>query len=54
MPDTKPDPIDHMLYLDGSKQSYRCTCGCNVFREVEPGVFTCNACQARYRVETDP
>ena len=43
---------DIMIYLDGSKVSYRCEgdgtghCGCNVFRRVEEwkNKFRCNGC----------
>jgi len=48
---------DRMLYVGGSKTSYRCdpcdgmgACGCNVFRSPagKPNVYICNACGARY------
>lgn len=47
-----------MLYVNGSNVSYRCgqdggpRCGCNVFTEIEPGVYQCNACKAVYRGES--
>lgn len=46
-----PVPPDVMPMIDG--RSFRCSCGCNVFRhpEGEPMVFVCNACRARYRGE---
>jgi hypothetical protein len=41
-----------MLYLGGSKTSYRCPdCGANVFTKIEEGRFICNGCQARWRGE---
>lgn len=42
---------DRMVYLGGSASSFRCDCGCNVFRRSDPkreDVFVCNACGARY------
>lgn len=46
-----PVPPDVMPMIDG--RSFRCSCGCNVFRhpEGEPLVFVCNGCRARYRGE---
>jgi hypothetical protein len=41
----KPTGKDTMLFLSKSgRYSFRC----NVFKEVEQGVFQCNACTARY------
>lgn len=44
-------PKDVVPRING--QSFRCDCGCNVFRhpEGEPLVFVCNACGDRYRGE---
>ncbi len=42
---------DKMIYLNGSKTSFRCECGGNVFREEEPGRYECNSCAASYRGE---
>lgn len=41
-----------MIYLDGSKNAFRCHCGCNVFYKGldENGpYFECNACNDKYR-----
>lgn len=37
-----------MIYLAGSKQSFRCECGCNVFTTYENGQIACNACPNIY------
>lgn len=39
---------DKMVKIEG--RSFRCECGCNVFRESldEPGLYKCNACSAYY------
>lgn len=43
------DPnVDRMIYLNGSKVSFRCDCGCNVFREYEYCKYRCNSCEATY------
>ena len=47
---TAPSP-DKMLYVGGSKTSFRCDCGCNVFREIRPRTYRCNSCSALYRGE---
>ncbi len=46
---------DHMIYVNGSKTSFRCEgseghpCGCNVFRKIDDTPrFRCNACGAVY------
>lgn len=46
-----PVPPDVMPMING--RSFRCECGCNVFRhpEGEPLVFVCNSCSARFRGE---
>lgn len=43
-----------MVYVDGSRRSFRCTCGGNVFIELsEPCELgcdhVCNACGAHYK-----
>lgn len=35
-------------------QSFRCDCRCNVFHEVRPGVYECNACRAWYAGDDAP
>ena len=47
---------DVMLYVAGSKHSFRCVCGANVFRkhsETISGVcyYECNGCEALYEGE---
>lgn len=46
-----PLVMNHMLYVAGSKLSYRCKCGCNVFHVVQNSIQTrgmktyeCNGC----------
>lgn len=43
-------PVDVMVYLPGSKTSFRCECGCNVFhkKDKDENRFICNACYAEY------
>lgn len=43
--------LDRMIFLDGAKQSFRCDCGGNVFKEYAPGKFRCNSCEATYTGE---
>lgn len=45
--DTKKD---YMLYLAGSKTSWRCECGCNVFRRTpaREKKYKCNSCGSVY------
>ncbi len=46
-------PTDYvMVRIDG--KTFRCTCGCNVFRKPDPTdakLFVCNSCGARFRGE---
>jgi hypothetical protein len=44
-------PEDVMPKVGG--KSFRCECGCNVFRVAvsDSSVYVCNSCQARYRGE---
>ena len=39
-----------MFYINGDKRSFRCECGCNVFRELKhkPSYYKCNACNNIY------
>lgn len=40
---------DRMIYLTGSKTSFKCECGCNVFKNVDGfKKYSCNACSANY------
>lgn len=42
---------DVMVKISG--KSFRCSCGCNVFRHFEgdPKLYQCNACEVLYRGE---
>lgn len=40
-----------MIFLGGSKRSFRCACGCNVFHKDGERHYICNSCGARYRGE---
>lgn len=46
---------DRMVYLNGSKRSFRCDCGANVFRTPyypeRPDIYRCNGCSATYYSE---
>jgi hypothetical protein len=48
---------DEMLYIGGSKEAFRCTCGANVFHRIpdedddELIFYECNGCHKWY--ETD-
>lgn len=42
---------DKMIFLDGSDKSFRCSCGCNVFKEYLPMKYRCNGCHATYTGE---
>jgi hypothetical protein len=46
-----PTPSDLMVYLEGSKQSFRCPCGCNVFRAIGEHQYRCNSCLETYTGE---
>jgi hypothetical protein len=47
------DPSPHccMVHLNGSKQSFRCTCGCNVFSVIGDHRYQCNSCLETYTGE---
>lgn len=46
------DPtIDRMLFIGGSKTSFRCDCGGNVFKQFERNRFRCNSCGATYTAD---
>lgn len=52
----EPDPIypysapeAAMVFLNGSKQSFRCHCGCNVFTTRPNSQYVCNACEELYQ-----
>lgn len=36
---------DVMVYLPNQKYSFRCDCGCNVFRKIKKNKYKCNACE---------
>ena len=42
---------DKMLYIGGSKTSFRCGCGCNVFRalKADPSRYKCNGCRSIWK-----
>lgn len=42
-----------MLFIGGSRTSFRCKCGCNVFIPYGDTIFKCNACPEIYESE-DP
>lgn len=45
-----------MLYVDGSRTSYRCECGANIFHQPddkEPERYKCNSCGAEYVAEKE-
>ena len=40
---------DQFVGIPGSKENFRCDCGCNVFRRYEgTNVVSCNGCRAEY------
>jgi hypothetical protein len=48
------EPVHNvMVHLPGSKVSFRCECGCNVFhkKDKDDNKFICNACFAVYTGE---
>jgi hypothetical protein len=62
---TEPASDDnaHMLYIGGSKTSFRCNntdghrpgykCGCNVFKKIGDMQYKCNGCDATYTGEAE-
>lgn len=40
-----------MIYLNGSKTSFRCVCGANVFTKFQHKRYRCNSCDATYTGE---
>lgn len=43
-------PIEQtMVFLNGSKSSFRCECGANVFTKFDDGSYECNSCKASYK-----
>lgn len=40
-----------MIFLQGSKVSFRCDCQCNVFKEIKPLKYKCNSCGTTYTGE---
>jgi len=55
MPVCKDDTeqTQRMLFLSGSKTSFRCTCGCNVFTQLSELKYRCNGCAATHTGERD-
>lgn len=48
----QPEREATMIYLDGSKTSFRCQCGANVFiASGADGPFACNGCGAEYHCQ---
>ena len=49
-PSTETDGIDRMVKLPGQSLSFRCHCGCNVFRQLadDPTRLKCNSCDEIY------
>lgn len=45
----EPEPEAAMVFLNGSKQSFRCHCGCNVFTTRPNSQYACNACDELYQ-----
>lgn len=37
-----------MCYVGGSKNAYRCVCGCNIFNKLSNGHYGCNVCDREY------
>ena len=44
----EPMDTNTMIYLAGSKQSFRCDCGGNVFTKWTEEKFQCNSCKEKY------
>lgn len=44
----KPERRNTMLYVGGSKTSFYCECGCNVFGKIGVNQYECNSCGAWY------
>ena len=42
-------PEAAMVYLNGSKQSFRCHCGCNIFTTLPKSQYKCNGCRELYQ-----
>lgn len=43
---------DIMIFLNGSKTSFRCECGCNVFtKKPNNNKYVCNSCDTKYTGE---
>ena len=52
MEESKYVPYDIILKVAG--KPFHCSCGCNVFRKLDPdhpNDYTCNACRAVYTSE---
>lgn len=46
--DTKNSPPLFQLFIGGSKTSFHCKCGCNVFKKTDQYTYWCNACGETY------
>jgi len=47
-PSNRPEAKSVMLYVGGSKESFRCICGCNCFHKLASSRYACNACGETY------
>jgi len=49
---TDPHPESVPLFMPRiGGQTFRCACGCNVFRQPKASVYECNACGSWYEGE---
>lgn len=47
--DTVADKLAQvMIFLKGSKRSFRCACGCSVFTKISLDRYRCNVCERVY------
>lgn len=54
MKEARTNPEAAMIYINGSKISFHCQCGCNIFIHEEGTVrYTCNACGLEYEGESN-
>jgi hypothetical protein len=42
-----------MCFVGGSKRSFYCSCGCNVFTKFEYNRYRCNSCKETYTSDED-
>ena len=50
-PNKKKPNNQVMVYVAGSKRSFRCDCGCNVFTKHQNNKMICNSCGTSYTGE---